>query len=65
MSIEREPNKSLAVPDGHYDASRMDDFQVVAERRRVMANLAALTDRYRELNQEINRRDTLRWMLAR
>jgi hypothetical protein len=43
----------------------MDDFQVVAERRRIMANLAALTDRYRELNQEINRRDTLRWMLAR
>jgi len=50
---------------GHRDVSRMDDFQVVAERQRIMANLAALTDRYRELNQEINRRDTLRWMLAR
>ena len=50
---------------GQRDVSRMDDFQVVAERQRIMANLAALTDRYRELNQEINRRDTLRWMLAR
>src|ERR1700722_10273884 len=39
---------------GHRDVSRMDDFQVVAERQRVMANLAALTDRYRELNQEIS-----------
>ena len=47
------------------DVSRMDDFQVIAERRRVMANLAALTDQYRELNQEIQRRDTLKWMLAR
>ena len=65
MPIEREPSKSLAVPDGHDDASRMDDFQVVAERRRIMANLAALTDRYRELNHEITTRETLRWMLAR
>ena len=47
------------------DVSRMDDFQIIAERRRVMANLAALTDQYRELNQEIQRRDTLKWMLAR
>jgi len=47
------------------DVSRMDDFQVIAERRRVMANLAALTDQYRALNQEIQRRDTLKWMLAR
>jgi len=65
MPIERDLGKSLAVPDGHYDASRMDDFQVIAERRRVMANLAALTDQYRQLNQEINRRESLRWMLAR
>ena len=50
---------------GPCDVTEMDDFQVVAERRRIMANLAALTDRYRELNQEINRRDTLRWLLAR
>ena len=65
MPIERDLSKSLALPDGHYDASRMDDFQVIAERRRVMANLAALTDQYRALNQEIQRRETLQWMQAR
>jgi hypothetical protein len=47
------------------DVSRMDDFQVIAERQRVMTALAALTDQYRELNQEINRRESLQWMLAR
>ena len=47
------------------DVSRMDDFQVIAERQRVMAALAALTDQYRELNQELQRRESLRWMLAR
>jgi len=52
-------------PGGRREVSRMDDFEVVAERRRVMAALAALTDQYRELNQEISRRDTLKWMLAR
>jgi hypothetical protein len=53
------------MPDGHYDVSRMDDLEVITERRRVMANLAALTDQYRALNQEIQRRESLRWMLAR
>jgi hypothetical protein len=43
----------------------LDDFQVLAERKQVMATLATLTDRYRELNQELQRRDTLKWMLAR
>jgi hypothetical protein len=43
----------------------MDDFEVIAERRRVMATLAALTDQYRALNQEISRRESLQWMLAR
>ena len=47
------------------DVSRMDDFQVIAERQRVMTALAALTDQYRELNQELQRRESLRWMLAR
>jgi hypothetical protein len=47
------------------DVSRMDDFQVIAERQRVMTALAALTDQYRTLNQEISRRETLQWMLAR
>jgi hypothetical protein len=46
------------------DVREMDDFQVLAERKRVMANLAALTDRYRELNNELSRRETLQWMLA-
>jgi hypothetical protein len=52
-------------PLGYWDVTRMDDFQVIAERQRVMATLAALTDQYRELNQEVNRRETLKWMLAR
>jgi len=41
----------------------LDDFQVIAERRRVARMLTALTDRYRELNQEMSRRETLRWMV--
>jgi hypothetical protein len=43
--------------------TQLDDFQVIEERRRVMETLAALTDRYRELNQEMAGRVTLRWML--
>jgi hypothetical protein len=45
------------------DFTELDDFQVIAERRRVAGMLTALTDRYRELNQEMNRRETLRWMV--
>ena len=52
-------------PAARCDVSRMDDFQVITERRRVMAALAALTDQYRELNQELQRRESLRWMVAR
>jgi hypothetical protein len=51
-------------PADRYDVSRLDDLQVIEERRRVMASLAALTDQYRALNQEMTRRETLRWMLA-
>ena len=51
-------------PADRYDVSHLDDLQVIAERRRVMASLAALTDHYRALNQEMTRRETLRWMLA-
>jgi len=65
MPVERDFSESPAVPDGRYDASGMDDFQVIAERQRVMTTLAALTDQYRALNQEINIRETLKWMLAR
>ena len=43
--------------------AELDDFQVIAERRRVTEMLAALTDRYRQLNQEMTRRETLRWMV--
>ncbi len=45
------------------DISRLDDFEVLAERQRVIAALTALTDRYRQLNCEMNQRKTLRWML--
>ena len=45
------------------DPGLLDDSEVMAERARVARMLAALTDRYRELNQEMNRRETLRWML--
>jgi len=51
-------------PADRYGVRGMDDFEVIAQRRRVMATLAALTDQYRALNQEISRRDSLRWMLA-
>ena len=45
------------------DLGQLDDFQVIAERVRVMDALAALTDRYRRLNQEMRRRRaTLAWM---
>lgn len=55
---------TLNDPGQPYDVSRWDDFQVIAERQRVMTALAALTDQYKTLNHEISRRDTLRWMLA-
>jgi len=41
----------------------LDDFEVIAERQRVSQMIAALTDKYRQLNQEMTRRETLRWML--
>jgi hypothetical protein len=43
--------------------SQLDDFEVVAERLRLSETIAALTARYKELNQEMARRETLRWML--
>jgi hypothetical protein len=45
------------------DPGLLDDFEVMAERTRVAAMLAGLTDRYRQLNHEMNRRETLRWMV--
>jgi hypothetical protein len=46
------------------DLSDMDDFEVIEERRRVMTALAFLTDKYRALNDEMTKRETLRWMTA-
>ena len=45
------------------DPGLLDDFEVMAERARVAQMLAALTDRYSQLNHEMNRRETLRWMV--
>jgi hypothetical protein len=45
------------------EIGRLDDFQVIAERVRVTETIAAQIDRYRELNEEMARRTTLRWML--
>jgi hypothetical protein len=52
-----------AMDDAPSEITQLDDFQVIAERRDVAQALAALTNRYRQLNQEMNRRETLRWML--
>jgi hypothetical protein len=52
------------MDDPRDDVSRLDDFEVIAERIRVMTALADLTDRYKALNAEIHRRGTLRWMVA-
>ena len=43
--------------------SRLDDFEVIAERAVVSDAIAALTDRYCRLCREMTRRETLRWML--
>ena len=57
-----EVGRGIQSAGGEY--SRLDDFDVIEERRKVMDALAALTDRYRALNQEMTRRETLRWMVA-
>jgi len=62
LPIEGQGHQFVHEPD---DVSRLDDFQVIAERQHIMTTLAALTDRYRALNHELQRRDTLKWMLAR
>jgi hypothetical protein len=46
------------------DVSRLDDFQVLSERRRVIEALAVLTQEYKRLTDEMTRRETLRWMVA-
>lgn len=68
------PNKEPANGAGHQevrgvsqplDLSDLDDFEVIEERQRVMASLAFLTDKYRDLNDEMTKRETLRWMVPR
>ena len=49
--------------DEEAGVTQLDDFEVLAERARVARAIAALTDRYRELNREMSRREALRWML--
>jgi hypothetical protein len=51
------------MDDASSEIAELDDFQVIAERRRVTETISALTDRYRKLNQEMSRRETLRWMV--
>jgi hypothetical protein len=52
------------VSQADLDLSDLDDFELIQERRRVQAALAFLTDKYKALNGEMTRRETLRWMLA-
>jgi hypothetical protein len=49
--------------DEQVNGAKLDDFQAIAERLRLTETIAALTARYKELNQEMTRRETLRWML--
>jgi len=55
---------AAGAPGQPRDVRWMDDFEVIAERRRVAAALAALAGRYRALSCEVSRRETLRWMLV-
>jgi hypothetical protein len=52
-----------AMDEAFSEVAELDDFQVIAERVRVMDTIAALTDRYQKLNDEMTRRATLAWML--
>jgi len=66
------PQQNPQGPDGQQqsagepglDVARLDDFEVIRQRRNVMAALATLTDQYRALNHEISTRQTLKWMVA-
>lgn len=49
--------------DEDTSVTQLDDFEVIAERARAGARIAALTDWYRRLSQEMSRRETLRWMI--
>jgi hypothetical protein len=55
--------RERAMDEATSQFTELDDFQVITERLRVMDTIAALTDRYRKLNQEMSRRPALSWML--
>jgi hypothetical protein len=52
------------VSQPEFDFSDKDDFDVIRERQNVMTALAFLTGKYKALNDEMNRRETLKWMVA-
>lgn len=54
----------MSQQDEADEVCHMDDFEVIKARQDVMAALASLTERYRRLNHEMARRETLRWMVA-
>jgi hypothetical protein len=56
-------SRERPMDDASSEIADLDDFQVIAERRQAAETIAALTDRYRKLSQEMNRRENLRWML--
>lgn len=61
MEVHEAQERPAGHPGG--DPALLDDFEVIAERARLAELLAALTDQYRQLTHEMNRRETLRWML--
>jgi hypothetical protein len=48
--------------DEQANGAELDDSQAIAGTLRLTKAIAAPTARYEELNQEMNRRETLRWM---
>jgi len=48
--------------DEQTSVADLDDFEVIDQRAQTARQIAALTDRYRQLSQEMTRRETLRWM---
>jgi hypothetical protein len=56
-------SKGKAMDDTSSEVAKLDDFQVIAQRRQVSETIATLIDRYTKLNEEMTRRPTLRWML--
>jgi hypothetical protein len=67
MTVQRteqaQEQKERAMDEASSKLAELDDFQVIAERLRVIDTIAALTDKYKQLNEEMGRRATLAWML--